>query len=170
VTALGIDQGIVFMDVGSRSLAVDLYERLSSARVDCSLIADAIEEACESQRLKFDRDDVIDRLTDDDHAAVLQKEVTDVVVLVTGAMEAKSVQVYRDFVLHVEQQVPLEAFDDITAIVRQVLARKMAEAALEDIVEDRSTVIANLRIGLQFLGDADPFFEDELPASAAAVA
>ncbi|PNV26453.1 hypothetical protein, partial [Xanthomonas citri] len=162
--------GDVFMEVGSRSLAVDLYERVASARVDCSLIADAIEEACESTRLRFDRDEVIERLTDEDHAAVLQKEVTDVVVLVTGAMEAKSVQVYRDFVLHVEQQVPLDSYDDVTAIVRQVLARKMAEAALDDIVDGRDTVITNLRVGLKILGDTEPFFEDELPVSAAKTA
>ncbi|MBB3923734.1 hypothetical protein [Xanthomonas arboricola] len=158
------------MEVGSRSLAVELYERVASARVDCSLIADVIEEACESTRLRLDRDEVIDRLTDEDHAAVLQKEVTDVVVLVTGAMEAKSVQVYRDFVLHVERQVTLDSYDDVTAIVRQVLARKMAEAALDDIVDGRDTVIANLRIGLEMLGDTDPFFEHEVPAAAAKLA
>ncbi|MGX9960592.1 hypothetical protein ACW0US_17740 [Xanthomonas euvesicatoria] len=148
---------------GNTSLAVELYERVSSARVDNALIADAIDEACESNRLQFDRAEIEDRLDDEDHAAVLRKEVTDVVVLVTGAMEAKTVQVYRDFVLHVGKVVPLESYDEVTEVVRQVLCRKMAEAALDDIVDpaEREVVITNLRIGLSVLGDDAPFFVAE---------
>ncbi|KAF1702925.1 hypothetical protein CSC66_09120 [Pseudoxanthomonas kaohsiungensis] len=127
------------------------------------LITAAIDEACDSQRLKGDRDEIADRLEDEDHAAVLHKDVSDVVVLMTGALEASSHVVYRDMVMHAERQISFMPVDDISATLRSVMARNMADAALDDLEDAgrRKEAIANLRFGLRVLGDQGPFHEGE---------
>lgn len=146
----------------TRSEVIALYERVAAARIEDTLIADAVMEACRSRAAVAEQETLVARLTDDDHVKVLRKEVTDVVILVTGAMEAPSEEVYRDFVAYVDQQVPLESFDDATAVLREVLARKMAECALDDVVDDRALMVDRLRLALQALGIAgDPLGEAE---------
>ncbi|WP_099470306.1 hypothetical protein [Stenotrophomonas maltophilia] len=140
-----------------------LYERVAARKVDESIIVHAIDEACQSSDLLGDCDEIVDRLQDDDHAQVLMKDATDAVVLVTGALEARSHTVYRDMVIYAEQQASFEPFDDVSTAVRVVLARNMAETALEDMDSGpvRALALTNLRFGLSVLGDSAPFHADE---------
>lgn len=159
------------MDNSSKETAKLLYDRLSGIRVDRSVLTHAIEEACGSNKLKGDSDDIADRLEDEDYAQVLYKDVTDVVVLVTGALEAPTHLVYRDMVMHAEREASFEPYDDMSIALRHVVARNMAEAGLEEMLDGpaRKTAIQNLRYGLQVLGDEDPFHAGEdLPAAASA--
>ena len=129
-----------------------LYEKLSTPRIDMALIADAVLEAGKAPALLADRELLVDRLIDDDHAGVLRKEVVDVVLLVTAALEAPTVGVYQHFLAHLEAQGPLDTFDEVTAVLREVLARKMVTDALDDVVDNREVVVEHLRTALQALG------------------
>lgn len=149
--------------MGDRDEAIALYEKLAAARIDDALIADAVLEAGKAPELLHDREELVERLIDDDHVKVLRKEVSDVVLLVTAALEAPPVEVYRDFVAYVDTQGSLETFDEVTAVLRSVLARKMAGDALDDVVDNRAQVVDHLRTALQALGvePADiPAFSD----------
>jgi len=159
------------MDNSSKEAAKRLYERLAGIRVDRAVLTHAIEEACGSNRLTADSDDIAERLDDEDYASVLYKDVTDVVVLVTGALEAPTHTVYRDMVMHAERQASFEPFDEVSTALRQVVARNMAETGLEEMLDGpaRKTAILNLRYGLHVLGDEDPFHVgEELPSAASA--
>lgn len=132
--------------------AVDLYERSASARISDALIQDAIELTVTSLPVN-DRVEIQDRLLDEDHAAVLRKEVSDVVILVTSAMEAPTTTVYRDVVALV---VP-EPFDEVTAPLKTCLMRKMAFDALDEVDEALEALVLDLlNIGLRACGDAAP--------------
>lgn len=152
--------------MGERDEVIALYGKVASARIESALIADAVMEASKAPALLSDREALVERLIDDDHAKVLRKEVTDVVMLVTAALEAPSVEVYRDFVAYVDRQAPLETFDEVTGVLREVLARKMAEDALDDVVENRSLVVGHLRVALQALGVPGDLPVFEAPAEA----
>lgn len=146
--------------MGDRNEAIALYEKVSVARIDHALIADVVMEAASTPLLSHEREELVERLVDDEHIKVLRKEVTDVVVLVTAALEAPSVEVYRDFIAYVDAQGSLETYDEVTAILRDVLARKMAEDALDDVVDNRGRVVEHLRVALQALDVHPP----EVPA------
>lgn len=138
------------------SEAIVLYEKVSAARIGHALLVDAVLEAGRAQALLHDREQLVERLMDDDHVKVLRKEVTDVVMLVTAALEAPTVEVYRDFVAYADEQAPLETFDEVTGALREVLALKMVEDALDDVVEGRPLILAHMRAALHALGvDAD---------------
>lgn len=129
-----------------------LYGRLSSPRIDDALITDAIELTV-SALPPSDREDIADRLSDDDHAVVLRKEVADVVILVTAAMEAPTVTVYQDIVALVEP----EPFDEVTAPLKCTLMRKMAADAMDEVDPDiEALVLENLQLGLRACGDPAP--------------
>lgn len=132
--------------------AAQLYERFSGARIPDALIEDAIELALAELPVE-DRDEAADRLQDDDHAAVLRKEVADVVILVTSAMEAPTATVYRDIVALVEPA----PFDEITAPFKAALMRKMARDALDEVATaDEPQVLDHLQFGLRACGDVSP--------------
>ncbi|MEJ7746247.1 MAG: hypothetical protein WKF61_05755 [Luteimonas sp.] len=135
--------------------ALELYEQVASARVPDALLVEALDLVGHSPRMLSNRADLVDRLCDEEHALVLRKEVTDVVMLVTGALEAPTVEVFRAFVDYAEAQVPLlEPFDDLTRLLRCELGAKLAADALEDVVDDRERVGANLQEALALLGEA----------------
>lgn len=134
--------------------AVDLYAQVASARVPDGLLQEALDLVVHSPKMLENRAELVDRLCDDEHALVLRKEVTDVVMLVTGALEAPTVEVFRAFVDYAEAQVPLlEPFDDLTQLLRCELGAKLAANALEDVVDDRERVGANLQEALALLGE-----------------
>lgn len=138
-----------------------IYQRLSVARVPDGLIDEAIELTLDGISNSSDRDDIAARLADDEHRAVLRKEVVDVVILTTGAMEAPSEDVYHELI----EVVAPEPFDDATAQLKAALMRRMGEAALDEIdVVQRANVLARLREGLSACGDRRAF---ELAALAA---
>lgn len=128
-----------------------LYGRLSGVRIDDALIEEAIELGL--SLLPADvRDEAADRL-DDDQVAVMRKEVADVVILVTAAMEAPSTQVYQDIVAMVDP----EPFDEVTAPLKATLMRKMAADAMEEVDAGiEHLVLLNLQAGLRACGDPLP--------------
>ena len=140
-----------------------ILARLSSVRVPDSLIDDAIELAVESIPQGGDRDELATRLEDDTHRRVLRKEVVDVVILTTGAMEAPTVDAYHELIDALEPS----PFDATTGQVKTALMRRMAAIALEELEGDeRDVVIALLREGLTACGDYAAF-EDSVVACAA---
>lgn len=156
--------------MGDRDEAIALYEKVAAARIHHALIADAVLEAGRSPDLLHDQEELVERLMDDDHVRVLRKEVTDVVLLVTAALEAPAVEVYRDFIAYVVEQGSLDTYDEITGVLRSTLARKMAEDALDDVVDKRTTVVAHLRTALSALGVVPaeiPAFEEDIQPSGA---
>lgn len=135
--------------------AGDLYAQVASARVPDGLLQEALDLVVHSPKMLGNRAELIERLHDDEHALVLRKEVTDVVMLVTGALEAPSVEVFRAFVDYADAQVPLlEPFDELTQLLRCELGAKLAANALEDVVDDRERVGANLQEALALLGES----------------
>ena len=144
-------QGVVHM----KDQATTLFERLSSARVPDSLIDDAIEITVES----FDdgqRDEIAAMLDDDEHRRVLRKEVVDVVILTTGAMEAPTCEAYLDLIAHLQPQ----PYDEATAQLKSALMRQLAHTALEDLDDEtsnRDQVVDLLRQGLAACGDLGEF-------------
>ena len=107
--------------------------------------------------LIFVSDDLVLLAGDDEHAAVLRKEVVDVVMMVTGAMEAPTLELFKEFIAHADAQVPLlEPFDEVTQLLRCELGAKLAADALEDMVDDRERVGANLQYALGLLGEMRP--------------
>ena len=136
--------------------APELYAQVASARVPDDLLLEALDLVGHSPKMLENRAELVERLCDDEHALVLRKEVTDVVMLVTGALEAPTVEVFRAFVDYAEAQVPLlEPFDDLTRLLRCELGAKLAADALEDVVdEERSRVGTNLQEALALLGES----------------
>ena len=133
-----------------------LYERVAGARIPDSLIVDALDLVGHSPRMLDDRSELVDRLTDDTHARVLRKEVSDVVMLVTAALEAQSVEAYAAFVDFAEAQVPiLEPFDELTGLLRRELGGRLAAHAMDEAGEgaERKRVVCNLQAALTLLGE-----------------
>lgn len=116
--------------MSDQTRAQALYGRLSSIRIANELLEESIELAL-AQLPECDRDEAADRLEDQDQAAVLRKEVADVVILVTAALEAPTTRVYRDLVALVEPA----PHDEVTAPLKHALLRKMAGDALDDVDE-----------------------------------
>lgn len=132
--------------------AQTLYGRLSSVRIDDALIEEAIELGLLSMPARV-RDEAADRLENEDQAAVLRKEVADVVILVTSALEAPTVTVYQDIVALVEPQ----PFDEVTAPFKRALMRKMALDALDEVdASNELRVLDLLHVGLRACGDGQP--------------
>ena len=129
-----------------------LYGRLSSIRIANELIEESIELGM-AQLPESVRDEAADRLDDEDQAAVLRKEVSDVVILVTAALEAPTTRVYRDLVALVEP----EPYDEITAPFKLALLRKMAGDALDDVDDlDAMRIVDLLNTALVACGDSTP--------------
>lgn len=137
--------------------APDLYAQVSSARVPDDLLIEAVDLVAHSPKMLVNRAELVERLGDDEHAAVLRKEVVDVVMMVTGAMEAPTLELFKEFIAHADAQVPLlEPFDEVTQLLRCELGAKLAADALEDMVDDRERVGANLQYALGLLGEMRP--------------
>lgn len=132
----------------------NIYQRLSVARVPDSLIDDAIDLTLNAIPDRSDREEIAARLADDEHRNVLRKEVVDVVILTTGAMEAPSEDVYHDLINAVDPM----PFDDATAHLKATFMRCMSAAALDEVEEaNRDVVLARLREGLNACGDHQAF-------------
>ena len=133
-----------------------MYERIARARIPDSLIVDALELVGHSARLIDSREELVDRLCDDTHARVLRKEVSDVVMLVTGALEAPTLEAYVAFIDYAESQVPLrEPFDELTALLRREFGARLAAHAMEEAGdgEGRQQAQVNLQAALELLGE-----------------
>lgn len=134
-----------------------LYARCSTARIPDALIDDAIELTLKS--LPADEGELLaGQLEDEAHASMLRKEVTDVVILVTAAMEAPTETVFRDLVALVDPA----PFDATTAPLKSAFMRKMADDALEEIEDEEAEngrqgrVREHLQAALQACGDTQP--------------
>lgn len=140
-----------------------MLERLSAARVPDSLIDEAIEITIDGIPAKHDRDEMASRLDDDAHRRVLRKEVVDVVILTTGAMEAPTVEAYHELIIGLDPA----PFDDATAQLKSSLMRHMATAALEELDgQTRDVVTALLREGLAACGDQAEFVPNKVACAA----
>ena len=136
-----------------------VYVKVSNARVPDALLVDALELVSHTPRMVNDRQELVARLCDEEHMRVLRKEVIDVVMLVTGALEAPSVEVFEAFVGYADAQIPLtEPFDELTALLRVEIGIKLAVDALDEAGDgpERERVVANLQAALAVLGETRP--------------